>query len=500
MIKEVTENQNLQSRPPIVVVLGHVDHGKSSILEAIKDLKITAKESGGITQHIGAYEIEHGGKKITFLDTPGHEAFSAMRSRGSKVADIAILVVAAEEGVKPQTKEAITHIKKAGIPFIVAINKMDKPEANPDKVKRELTKEDILVESLGGQVPSIGVSAKTKKGIPELLELILLIADMEDLKGDLTKPAEGVVVEAYLDKHRGVTATLLLRDGILQTGDMVGTRSTFGKIKILEDFQGKIIAKALPAMPCIVLGLEETPQVGEKFQVYPDAQSAQQYIAKKERKIETGEVLVMEDDKRVVNLILKADVQGSLEAIAEVLKELPQEKVMLRVLKAEAGEINEGDIKLAKSSQAKVVGFRVKANSTAVQLAERDNIKIMTFDIIYDIAQGVRFFMERSVASERVRTEVGKLKALVIFLSDKNRQIVGGKVVEGEVRRSTSLELVRNEQVIGKGRIINLQKNKRDVDKAIRGDECGVLYEGDAKVEVGDILRFYVEESKKGEL
>jgi translation initiation factor IF-2 len=253
-------------------------------------------------------------------------------------------------------------------------------------------------------------------------------------------------------------------------------------------------------MPCIVLGLEETPQVGEKFQVYPDLESAQQYIAKKERKIETGEVMVMEENKRVVNLILKADVQGSLEAIAEVLKELPQEKVMLRVLKAEAGEINENDIKLAKDSLAKVVGFRVKINPTAGQLAERDNIKVMTFDVIYDIAQGVRFFMERSVASEKVRIEVGKLKALMIFLSEKNRQIVGGKVIEGEIRRGTFLELVSNSQVISRGRIINLQKNKKDADKAIKGDECGVLYEGDVKVETGDILQFYIEESKKGEL
>jgi len=279
MTKETQEKkEGLQMRPPVVVVLGHVDHGKSSILEAVKDFKITAKEAGGITQHIGAYEVEHQGKKITFIDTPGHEAFSAIRSRGAKAADIAILVVAGEEGMKPQTKEAIFHIKKAGIPFIVAINKIDKAEANPEKVKRELSQNDVLVESMGGKIPSIETSAKTGQGVEGLLELILLVAEMEELKGDVEKPGEGVVIEAYLDAQRGPTATLLLRDGVLQQGDIVGTRSTSGKVKVLEDFQGNLLEKALPSTPCIVLGFENVPQVGEKFEVYSDLELAQKYI------------------------------------------------------------------------------------------------------------------------------------------------------------------------------------------------------------------------------
>jgi len=483
---------NIQPRPPIVVVLGHVDHGKSSILEAIKDFKITAKESGGITQHIGAYEVDHNGKKITFIDTPGHEAFTAMRSRGARVADIAVLVVAAEEGVKPQTKEAILHIKKAGIPMIVAINKIDKPEAEPEKVKRELTREDVLVESMGGDVPSVEISAKTKKGIPELLELILLVGEMEKLEADIEKPGQGVVIESYLDKKRGSTATLLLRDGVLKQGDIIGTASVLGKVKILENFQGKPLEKALPSQPAIVIGFEKVPQVGEKFVVYPDIGSAQTYIAKKERKAGGGEVFLIEEGKKVLNFILKTDVQGSIEAIEEVLKNIPQENVILRILKRGVGEISENDVGLAKSGNAKILGFRIKTAPSAITLAERDNVKIITFDIIYELAQTVRQIMEKSVKLEKVRTELGKVKALAIFLTEKNRQIVGGKVLEGEIKKGSLIEIFRNEELVGEGKLINLQKNKKDANVAAKGEECGILYEGDNKVQEGDILVIHI--------
>ena len=494
-IKEQTKN--IQARPPIVVVLGHVDHGKTAILDFIRKTKVAEKESGGITQHIGAYEIEHQAHKITFIDTPGHEAFSQMRSRGAKVADIAILVVAAEEGIKPQTKEAISHIKKSGIPMIVAINKIDKPEADPEKVKRELSQNDILIESMGGKIPSVLTSAKTGKGIDELLELILLVAEMEKLKGNVEKSGEGVVVEAYLDSKRGPTATLLLRDGILKKGDVVGARSTFGKIKVLENFQGESQDRIFPSMPCIVIGFEKVPQVGEKFEVYPDTESAQKYIEKKEKKSEGGEVFVIEEEKRVLNLILKADVQGSIEAIEEVLKNLPQEKVLLRMLKSEVGEIQESDVKLAKDSKARIFGFRVKVNPIASKLAERENIKIMTFDVIYELVQGARQLMEKRAAPERVRTDLGRLKALVIFLTEKNRQIVGGKMTEGEIRKGTQVEVFRQDELLGKGKIINLQRNKKDIDRAAKGEECGILYEGDAKIEEGDMLQIYETKSTR---
>ncbi len=348
---------NKIERPPVVVVLGHVDHGKSSILEAIKDLKILERESGGITQHIGAYEIEHSSassgqaSKITFIDTPGHEAFSAMRSRGAKVADIAVLVVAADEGVKPQTKEAISHIKKAGIPLIVAINKIDKPTADPQRVKRELVQEDILVEGMGGKIPSVNVSAQTKEGIEELLEVILLVAEMENLQADISKPAEGAIIEAYLDSLRGPTATLLLTNGVLEPGFIVGTPSAFGKVKSLENFQGAPIKKVYPSMPAIVFGFENVPKVGEEFKVFPDIELAKDFLQKSEKKLSI--ISSAEPNQKVLNLILKADVLGSLEAIEEVLKDISEEKpstnakpktrtelgagTSLKILKAEVG-------------------------------------------------------------------------------------------------------------------------------------------------------------------
>lgn len=498
MVEE--KNKNLITRPPVVVILGHVDHGKSSILEAIKDLKITEKESGGITQHIGAYEVEHQGKKITFIDTPGHEAFSAIRSRGAKVADIAILVVAAEEGIKPQTKEAIFHIKKAGIPVIVALNKIDKPVADPERVKRELSKEGILVESLGGKIPSVNTSAVTKKGISELLELILLIGEIEEFKGDISKPGEGVVIESYLDPKRGACATLLLRDGILKKGDIVATSSTLGKIKTLEDFQGKAIKKVLPSMPVIVTGFQNPPQVGEKLRVYSDIESAQKYLQKKERKKEKREVFLIEPDKKVLNLILKADVLGSLEAIEQVIKGLPQEKISLRILKKKIGEVSENDIKLAKIAHAKILAFRTKTNPIALKLADNQKVWIMNFEIIYDLAQGVRQIMEKALKPEKVRIDLGKFKTSVLFLTKKNRQIVGGKVIDGEIKRGALLEIFRQEQLVGKGKIVGLQKEKKDIEKAIKREEVGILYEGDTRIEEGDILLIYQIDKKKSEL
>ncbi|MBI2042441.1 MAG: translation initiation factor IF-2 [Candidatus Nealsonbacteria bacterium] len=497
---EQQNQKNLQPRPPVVVILGHVDHGKSSLLEAIKDLKITAKESGGITQHIGAYEVEHKGKSITFIDTPGHEAFSAMRSRGAKVADIAILVVAAEESVKPQTKEAILHIKKAGLPLIVAINKIDKPEANPEKVKRDLAQLEISVESLGGSVPAVGVSAKTGKGIEDLLELIILVAEIQNFQGDQEGPGEGVVIESYLDSKRGPTATLLLREGVLRVGDIIATRSVFGKLKMLENFQGDGVEKATPSMPVVVMGLGAVPQVGETFEVYEDMESAQKYVAQKERKEEAGEVFVIEEGKKALNIILKTDVRGSAEAIAEGLKELPQEKVILRLLKSDVGDISETDVKLAKSGKAKIIGFRVKTAPTALVFAEREEIAIKAFEIIYELIQEVRQMMEKVLEPEKVRTEVGRMKAIAIFLSEKNRQIIGGKIVSGEVRKGVQVDVFRGEEFMGRGRIINVQKNKKDAERALRGDECGVLFEGDIKAEDGDILHFFTEEKRKGTL
>jgi len=497
MTKE--KKENLALRPPVVVVMGHVDHGKSSLLEAIKDFNITAKESGGITQHVGAYEAEYNGKRITFIDTPGHEAFSAIRSRGSDVADIAILVVAAEEGVKPQTKEAIQHAKKAEIPIIVAINKMDKPGANPEKVKRELVKEDIVVEAMAGKIPSIEVSAKTKKGIPELLEMILLIADLENLRADASKPAEGIIVESRMDSSRGPVATVIVQEGTLKKGDIVGTSSVSGKVKILEDFQKQPINEASPSTPAIILGFGGVPGVGERFRVFSDFGEAEKGI-KKEKRLEPRIVVKDEPDKKTVKIILKADVLGSLEAVEGMLNQLPQEKVSLRILISDVGDVNENDVKLAKSARAKILAFRVKANSAVKGLASREKITVIYFDIIYELVQAVRMLLEKQLEPEVIRTETGQIKILAVFRSDKSRQVLGGKVISGKVEKGDSVEVLRNNEKAGKGRIISLQKQKKDVDEVIKGMECGMLYEGNVKAEEGDLLAAYTEERQKGEL
>ena len=489
-----------------MVVLGHIDHGKTSLLLAIRKMQFTGEKPGGfITQHIGAYQIEKDGKKITFIDTPGHEAFSAMRARGAKVADIAILVVDATQGVQAQTKEAISQVKLAKIPIIVALNKIDKPEANPEKVKRELSKEDILVESLGGKIPSVLTSAKTGQGIEELLEMISLVAEMEGLKADISKPAQGLVIESYLDSQRGPTATLILTDGILKKSGILGTFSSFGKVKSLENFQGLSIEKALPSDPVIITGLDNVPKVGENFKAFPDLESAENNLKISQPVKKGAKLLELGPEQKVLNLILKTDVLGSIEAIEEVLKNLPQEKVILRILKSEVGQINESDVKIAKAHPALgypavILGFRVKIGPVAQSFAEREKVKIMTFEVIYDLVEEVRKFMERILEPEEIRVELARVKILAIFLAEKNRQIVGGKVMEGEVKKGTQIEVFRSDALIGKGKLINLQRDKKDIDKVIKGQDCGILFEGDTKIEEGDILVVYTEERRKGEI
>jgi len=498
-------NAQLSSRAPVVVVLGHVDHGKSSLLEAIRDFKITSKESGGITQHIGAYEIEEKGKKITFIDTPGHEAFSAMRARGAEVADVALLVVDAAQSVQPQTKEAAQTIKRAEIPMIVVLNKMDLPTANPDKIKGELSKIDVLVESYGGTIPSVEVSAKEKTGINELLDVILLVAEMQELKADTSANPEGLIIESFMDSTKGPVATAVVQKGILKNKDIIATDIALAKVRHLEDFRGFPIKEALPSQPVIVLGFEQVPAVGEKFKFYKTAEEAllQINLEKPKRELSTG-ILETDSNKKILNIILKGDVFGSLEAIEGMLKNLPQDKVALRILKSEVGNISESDAKLAEMSKAQIIGFRVKITPAVMRFMKNDldnnKLRIKTFDIIYELIQNVRQGLEKSLEPEVVRQDIGKLRTILVFWAEGKRQIVGGKITEGELKRGLKLEIYRENKKVGNGKIVNLQRDKKDIDLLRKGDEAGILFEGDIKIEKGDILQAYVEERKKGEL
>ncbi len=491
-------------RPPVVVVLGHVDHGKSSLLEAIKDFNITAKESGGITQHIGAYEVEFNSKKITFIDTPGHEAFSAMRTRGASVADVALLVVDSAQSVQPQTKEAVLAIKKAEIPMIVVLSKIDLPTADPEKIKRELAKIDIVVESMGGDIQAVEVSAKEKTGIDELLEMILLVAEMQELTGDLKIPAQGLVIESYMDSLKGAIATVIVEKGVLHAKDIIATDSALAKVRRLTDFSGKEIDKVMPSQPAVVLGFEKVPGVGQTFKTYKTAEDAATHLRTQEQEKQTNTKTVEAlGDKKLVNVILKGDVQGSIEAIEGMLKSLPQDQVVLRILKTEVGDINETDVKLAEYSKAVIIGFRVKISPGVTQMMRADTqkrVRIKTFDIIYELIQEIRSGMEKSLEAEMVRKDVGKIKALIIFFGEKNRQIVGGKITEGEIKKGLKLDVMRADAKVGAGRIINLQRDKKDMDLLKKGDECGILFEGNVKVEAQDILVAYVEERQKGVL
>jgi len=495
---------NLQSRPPVVVVLGHVDHGKTSILDYIRKTKVAEKESGGITQHVGAYQAEHKGKIITFIDTPGHEAFSAMRSRGAKVADLAVLVVAADEGIKPQTKEVINLVTHLNLPFVVALNKFDKPGVIVEKVKKQLADNGVLVESLGGKVPLVATSAKTGAGIDELLEMILLLAEMEELKADVDSLASGVVIESFLDAQRGATATLLIKHGTLNSKDIIVTESTFGAIKTMEDFRGEITKQAGPSTPVRITGFSAPPPVGEEWQATVDLEMARWRASHKgeqeKKKREPVQILDVGPDQKVFNIILKADAFGSLEALREVLKAIPQEEVLLRIVCAEVGDIGENDVKLAGPSKSKIIGFRVKTGATAANLAERTGVRIFNFDIIYELIKAVREQMALTLEPEIIRQETGQVKILAVFKQDGRRQVVGGRVAKGKVDRGAMAEVTRAGESLGKGRITQLQVNKIDVESCQKDKECGMLFDGEPVVEKGDTLMLFKEEKKRREL
>lgn len=507
MAKKVVKKEETpkSARPPVVVVMGHIDHGKTKILDYIRKTKVAEKESGGITQAIGAYEIEHQGRRITFIDTPGHEAFSKMRSRGAVAADIAILVVASDEGVKPQTKEAISIIKNARLPFAVALNKIDKPEAEPERVKKELADNDVLVEGWGGQTPIVEVSAKTGQGIDQLLEIILLLADLENLVLNQEREAEGVFIESHMDPKRGTTATLLLLDGKLERGNYLLINNSFETIKILENFKGEAIQNAVASTPVVVAGLSKIPVVGDAFKIFKNKNEAQDFITKNlkekvalpEEKIETepGE------EKINFNVILKTDVAGSKEAIEEALQKMSYLGISTRILKSEVGDINESDVKLALGSKnVTIIGFKVSLGSAAEELAKNNIIRIVQSDIIYDVLEKIKQHMEDMLPSEIKRVDLGKARILAIFKRERNKQIVGGRVEEGNLKKGAFLEIKRHGETIGKGKILQLEQQKTKVDSVRTGNEFGLMAESDIQIQEKDEIAAYEEEKVRRKL
>ena len=492
--------KNVTTRPPVVVILGHVDHGKTSILDYIRKTKVAETESGGITQHTGAYQVTQDGKTITFIDTPGHEAFSAMRSRGARVADIAVLVIAADDGVMPQTREAIKHIEKASIPFIVAITKVDKPEADPDKIKSQLLEEQVTLEGYGGDVPNVEVSAKSGQGIDELLDMINLVAELEEFKVDEGASTELVVIEAALDARRGATATLLVKKGILKTNDIIAGSSAWARVKQMEDFQGHVMHQAAPSTPVLLIGFNTVPRVGERFVAVASIKEAEERIIHREHKFEKGHLLEIEEGQKVVNIVMRADVEGTLEAIYDVLSSIESEEITLRMLQASVGEITDSDVRLAVNGKALIVGFRVKANKIAQTLAANNNIPIITFDTIYDLVEGVRSVLTLRLDPVITETIVGKLEVVQIFRTEANRMIVGGKIGAGELYSGLSMKVFREGQELGIGKLSELRRGAQIIEKAGEGAEVGIAFSGETKIEEGDILEAFTKERSKPSL
>ena len=467
--------QNLLPRPPIVVVMGHIDHGKTTLLSYIRKTKMP-KEPGEITQSIGAYEIEHSGRKITFIDTPGHEAFSKMRQRGAKVADLGILVVAADEGVKPQTREAIEILQESKTLFVVAINKIDKTNADIEKVKMDLTQAGVLLEGFGGNISWQAISAKTGEGIGELLDLILLAADLEGLTYDPTAKASGVIIESRMDSRRGLAVAVIVKDGILRVGDEIATSSAIGKIKILENFLGERVKELSPSSPALIVGFENLPQIGEEF-FSGKVELAE--IKPVNREIREISAQIGEDSR--INFILKADVSGSLEALSEIVKTIPN----VKIIRQSVGDINDGDVKSALNTNAIIIGFKTRVNKAAENLAKAQDIKIITSEIIYELIKK----LEEEIENLKEPEINGQLEILAVF--DKRagkRQVIGGRVISGSFKNNLIVKIQRQEQVLSQGKILNLQREKQDVSQVNEGKECGILLEADILVNVGDKL------------
>ncbi|MBM3154702.1 MAG: translation initiation factor IF-2 [Chloroflexi bacterium] len=496
----------LYPRPPVITIMGHVDHGKTSLLDAIRQSNIIASEAGAITQHIGAYQVEVNGRKITFLDTPGHEAFTAMRARGARSTDIAILLVAADDGVMPQTIEAMNHARAAEVPIVVAINKIDKPNANLDRVKQQLADLGLLIEEWGGDIICVPISAKKKQGIDELLENLLLLADILELKAEVDCPAQGVVIEAKLDKTKGPLATLLVQKGTLKIGDALVIGDTRGKVKAMFSGTGKQLKKAGPATPVEILGLNAPPQAGHIFEVVATEREAKALLQKHEATqygvATAGRTLTLSDlssqisagSIKDLNIVLKTDVQGSIEPIKDSLEKLSDEKVRVGVIHSGTGSITESDVLLAMASKGIIVGFNSRPEPGAQRLAEVEGVSIRHYNVIYDVVNDVEKALKGML--EPVITEVvdGQAEVIAIFESAKKVKIAGVMVREGKVRRDSMVRVIRQGEVIRESRVHSLRRFKEDVKEVATGMECGVKIEHFSDFQVGDILQFYRQE------
>ncbi|OGI17938.1 MAG: translation initiation factor IF-2 [Candidatus Moranbacteria bacterium RIFCSPHIGHO2_02_FULL_40_12b] len=502
--REKESGKNLQSRPPIVTILGHVDHGKTTLLDAIRKTSVAAGEAGGITQHIRAYQVKKRGKVITFVDTPGHEAFSAMRERGVGIADIAVLVVAADDGVRPQTKEVIAYLKEKNIPTIVAINKVDKPEANSLRVKQELADNGIVMEEWGGKIISSEISAKKNIGIDGLLDNILLVAEVEDFQADSKRDGLAVVLESHLDPQKGPVATVLVKTGNLKVGQDIVAGSTFGRIRKMEDFSGKNLMSAGPSAPITIIGLESAPNTNDIIQVVSGKSAARmkstefkQQINNKKSVAGKQKIYEPEEEIQKLNLIIKADVQGSLEAIEQILSTIKSEEVMINYIHTRVGNITESDVKLAASSRGIIVGFNIEITPVAKRLAEASEVEIKKFTVIYDLVKNVKKLLSDLIPPEIIRTDLGKLTVLAIFKRGKGNMIVGGRITQGKMEKGVMIEVKRNNEIIGNGKIANLQQNKVNAEEVNQGNECGITFEGNVKINTGDTIIAYKKEEKR---
>ncbi len=498
---------SLVPRPPVVTILGHVDHGKTSLLDAILKTRVAAGEAGGITQHIGAYQVEREGRVVTFIDTPGHAAFTAMRARGAQVTDIAVLVVAADDGVMPQTIEAINHVLAAGVPIIVAINKMDLPSANPDRVKQQLTEYNLVVEDYGGDVVSVGVSATKGDGIDDLLEAINLVAEISELKANPNRPAQAVVIEAELDSSRGPIATVLVKNGTLRQGDAILVGETSGKVKAMFNDRGERIREAPPSTPAVIMGLEQVPEAGERVRVVADERAARQLVEARRRSREADE----QTDHAHVNLdtlfneisagklkeliiILKADVRGSAEAVKGAVERLGTSEVKVKVIHSATGPVSDSDIMLAEASNGIIIAFNTKVDPSARKRADATGVEVRSYSIIYQVLEDLEKALAGMYEPTFASVVDGHAEVRQIFKSSRLGQIAGSFVVDGTLRRGSHVRVVRNGQEVAKTRCEGLKRFQDDVREVQTGYECGVVLSGFDKFQEGDVIEFYHEE------